>query len=231
MSENVFYVYLLLDPTNFFLPFYIGKGKNNRWLDHYNEKNIETASNRQKFFKIQKLKSLGYRPYHAKWDINLTACDAFKLEMFLISKFGRRGITNGGILLNISEGGDSGPRLVGNQNGFFGKTHSEETKLKNSILHSGKIISKEQRNMISKSLVGRKNTWGDKISKSLTGLHKSEDHCKKIGDAHRGKTISIDHRTKISQKMKGRIVSPEARINIKNAAKLREENKRKAQHG
>ena len=33
---------------------------------------------------------------------------------------------------------------------------------------------------------GRKITWGDKISKALTGKKLSKDHRKAISDAHKG---------------------------------------------
>lgn len=50
-----------------------------------------------------------------------------------------------------------------------GMKHSEETRKKMSEKHKGIPHSKEHSENIGKSLKGREITWGDKISKAMTG--------------------------------------------------------------
>jgi NUMOD3 motif-containing protein len=68
-------------------------------------------------------------------------------------------------LTNLTEGGDSGPSLPGNTNPFFGKRHSQESRKKMSVSHSGanhpnfgKKLSQETRDKISKSHIGVRHT-------------------------------------------------------------------------
>jgi len=226
--ENIFYVYLLLDPTNFYLPFYVGMGSGNRCYDHYLETE-NTTCNRLKFRKIRKLKLLGFKPYIKIWQNNLSREDAFLLEIELIKKFGRKHYGDKkGILLNVSEGGDAGPRLFGEDNGFYGKSHSEVTKRQIGDKSKQKIYSEEYRKKISDALSGKEKSEDHKlkISNSLTGKEKSAEHRKKIGAAHKGKIISTEQRNQISEKMTGRKFSPETIEKMKLAAKAREAKKR-----
>ena len=56
----MFYIYAYIDPrTN--LPFYIGKGKDDRKFDHLNE-NSSKKENKEKYKIIAELKSLGMSP-------------------------------------------------------------------------------------------------------------------------------------------------------------------------
>ena len=51
--SNIYYVYALIDPITD-LPFYIGKGKNNRCYSHLKE----TQSNTDNIFKFRKIQSI-----------------------------------------------------------------------------------------------------------------------------------------------------------------------------
>jgi len=186
---NKFYVYLLLDPTRFYLPFYIGKGCGNRWRSHLNE-TLEKTSNPRKYHRIQKIRKQGVEPKVMFWDKELDEGSAYDLEEFLIRRFGRKRYEVGGILENLMLEARL-PGLshcqnreaviakmqgrFGENNPFYGKTHTEEVKIANSLLHSGKVISENQRSLISEKLKGRS---------------KSESHKAAIGKAQKGKPKS-----------------------------------------
>lgn len=145
--DNIYYVYGLIDPrTN--LPFYIGKGKDKRYESHFKETHT-TTENIHKYNKIKFFLENGYDVPVVKYYDSLSEEEAFTLEEELIRKYGRANIDENGILTNIclsatppSNRGKrhspetrakmSGPNpkkaLFGEKNGFFGKSHSEETK-------------------------------------------------------------------------------------------------------
>lgn len=87
-ADKNYYVYALVDPTNDFVPFYIGKGINKRVFNHFsiNDEVEMLTENVAKLKKISELRTLGYE----KKDIsrvmakNLTEDEAFLLESFLI---------------------------------------------------------------------------------------------------------------------------------------------------
>ena len=106
-----FYVYVYLDPRKVgifcyeelkfgYEPFYIEKGKKNRWNNGIKDK--------RKCLKISKIKSIiddGFYPIIMKLDINLTEHEAFNKEIDYIKKIGRKNIKSGP-LTNMTDGGD-----------------------------------------------------------------------------------------------------------------------------
>ena len=104
-ADSMYYVYVLIDPRND-QPFYVGKGKGDRVLQHYYEWECIDQHNRNKALKIKTLKQLGYEP---KYKIVFESSDAklvFDEESRLISKWGRHKYDKGGILTNIRLGGE-----------------------------------------------------------------------------------------------------------------------------
>tara|TARA_X000001382_G_scaffold21625_1_gene13161 strand:+ start:499 stop:1170 length:672 start_codon:yes stop_codon:yes gene_type:complete len=73
--------------------------------------------------------------------------------------------------------------FVGENHPMYGKTHTDEFKLKMSILHKTRKRSKESCKRISESQIGKKL---------------SEETKKKISEAHKGKRLSNEHKCKLS---------------------------------
>ena len=116
MKEYYTYAYLREDRT----PYYIGKGTRYRAFQKRKTINLPPKN------RIILLKQ------------NLTEEEAFKHEIYMISIFGRK--DNGtGILRNLTNGGEgtSGADNSKEKNGFYKKSHTEETKLKISKVKKG----------------------------------------------------------------------------------------------
>lgn len=161
-NENLYYVYGLIDPCNN-LPFYIGKGKDNRAFSHLNENiNRNKIDNKRKFNKIKSIKSQGLEPFIEFYAQNIEDENlAYEIEESLIKKYGRKGYDDGGILLNIclssrppNHKGKTYDEIYGKEKakkiieyktelqliagGYGPKRHTEETKKKISLKTKGK---------------------------------------------------------------------------------------------
>lgn len=149
--SNEFYVYLLLDPRSFYEPFYVGKGKGDRWKHHYQASATRKGKNQLKNAVIEKIRKEGHAPCSLIWSHGLNEKDAYDLEMELIMRFGRR-VTGEGNLTNLSEGGRGGSsgmvvseefrqrcrqRVSGHGNPMYGRNHSDETKARWSEIRKG----------------------------------------------------------------------------------------------
>ncbi len=115
MSWNKFYVYQYIKEDG--LPFYIGKGSKNR----INESHSPWVN----------IPALEYRKVIKD---NLTEQEAFKLELSLIKKYGRK--IDGVILEN---------KKIFRWVAQSGWTHSDEAKQKISKANFGKVRTKEQK--------------------------------------------------------------------------------------
>lgn len=106
---NNYYVYTYLDPVKNgryrygeyefdYEPFYIGKGKDDRWMDN---------NHRSKYFKnkINKIKSCGLEPLTIKIKENMIEDESFILESKSIKLIGRKDLENGP-LINFTDGGE-----------------------------------------------------------------------------------------------------------------------------
>tara|TARA_R110000782_G_scaffold269026_1_gene366394 strand:+ start:315 stop:959 length:645 start_codon:yes stop_codon:yes gene_type:complete len=95
---------------------------------------------------------------------NLTVEEADKIERELILRLGRKGIDIGGVLLNISSGG---------QKGALGVKQGPETLLKKSISMTGKKMhSGEQKQKWSLERTGKKTNWDPNHIKADKGRPK-----------------------------------------------------------
>lgn len=128
--KNKYYVYewIRLDTNE---PFYVGKGCGSRWRKL-------TRDNNSYFNNIVKSISVAVNILHD----NLDEETAFGLEVWYIREY--RDII-GYNLVNIDDGG-TGCALCGENNPFYGKYHTEETKYKISKSRKGKYCGEENHN-------------------------------------------------------------------------------------
>jgi hypothetical protein len=157
MSNN-FYVYLLLDPRNFYLPFYVGKGLGNRAYGSANN----SRHNRFKAAVIEKILANGLIPKVMIWKSNLDELEAFDLERDLIARFGRRDLCEYGLLTNLTNGGE----------GLSGHIFTEEHKAKIAAAHKGRVVSEETRAKLSKARRGKRAST--ETRKKLSALRKGK---------------------------------------------------------
>jgi hypothetical protein len=125
------YAYLREDGT----PYYIGKGKGYRAYQG-NRKSTNPPKDKSKIIFLKQ---------------NLTEEEAFKHEIYMIAIFGRKD-NNSGILRNLTNGGEgtSGANNSGERNSFYGRKHTEETKLKISKSKVGTKFPNELKPLASK---------------------------------------------------------------------------------
>jgi hypothetical protein len=193
-----FYVYTLLDPTRMNQPFYVGKGRGDRWKDHLREKPAR-GLNRRKFSRIKRLISAGTPPAIRLLATDLQEADAYRIEATIIRWWGRKGFEANGFLLNIHAVGSGPPSSAG-------RAQTESARIKIGAAHKGKTISAAQRQLISAKMKGRpkKSGHGESVSRGLSGYVRTAEHRANLGASHRGKVISPEARRKISEALKGK---------------------------
>lgn len=175
----MYYIYVYIDPRNN-LPFYVGKGSGDRKFHHLNE-TLETTDNREKFYKIQKLKSIGLFPIIETLVDNIKdETIAYQLEDEWILKYGRKNYEKNGSLTNICLG-NRPPVCKGSANGMYGKTRTYEEKKKVSDANKGKTpwnkgIPRTQEVKDAVSLANKGNTaWNKGIERSSEDRQKMKD--------------------------------------------------------
>lgn len=198
MGMSEYYVYLLLDPTDFYKPFYVGKGKGDRMLVHLTE---QRNDNRFKANKIAKIRRMGGEPVAMKWATGLQETAAYELEAQLIKRFGRRSHDAEGILTNICE--DNRPPDP------TGREVSDETKEKIASKQRG-----ENNHRFGKTFTPDQREKRSEIAKARgmkppvrTGPM-SEEQKKKISEANRGRKWSDEARARASEARKGKKRGP-----------------------
>lgn len=228
---NDFYVYVYLDPRkpgNYsygdymfeFEPFYVGKGRGNRYTQHIHQNRLNNEKNYNKKTILESLLSTNLVPKILKVNENLNEKQSFELETFLISLIGR--LTEGGPLTNVTLGGDGfssedtkktwldldirKKRVNSLKLWWSGFTPEERSMMKvgNKNPMFGKIHSENFKKRRSEQYSGDGNPMfgrtGDKSPHY--GKKHSEETRKKIGEAKKGHKHSEETKKKISQTLK-----------------------------
>ncbi len=163
IEENIYYNYALLDPRKpgyyryenyefYHEPFYVGKGKNDRYES--------TLRDRHKCFKmneIKKLRKLGLEPIVIVFNKDITEKESLSKEVHLVKLIGRRNIMKGP-LTNLTDGGDgSSGRVVTEE---FRERYRQLEKERGLLLSYaiGRVVSQKSRDKASNSMKGRKFT-------------------------------------------------------------------------
>ena len=171
-----YYVYALIDPrTN--TPFYIGKGSKNRMFDH-----LKDNRGVRKQEVISQIRKDGLEPVPTKLVENLTEDDAYKKEIELIKKYGRKGIDENGILCN-------------NLLEAFPPIMTDDLKAHLSKVKKNVSFSQEHRKKLSKAKKDR--TWEE-----IFGEHRAKE-LREQRSQPRG-PMSKETKKNISQAKKGK---------------------------
>jgi hypothetical protein len=146
---NTYYVYQLIDPRNNKV-FYIGEGKGKRAHSHLNF--TSGCNNPHKDRIIKKIQDSGQQVIVEIVRDGLTKSQSIQLEAELINQIGIDNLSN--ICRNANP-----PMLSGPANGFYQKTHTDETKQRLGDVNRGKDIKTDAgRESIRQSMIAR---WQD----------------------------------------------------------------------
>ncbi len=227
-----FYVYSFLDPRkpgNFVYgdyefacePFYVGKGKGDRYKDEHNGRNTHFRR------KIRKIKTEGLKPVPFPIDLGLTEKEAFELEIELITLIGRSNLGNGP-LTNLTDGGDgtSGYKFIDKKLSASHKMRIRQS-MKNVMKHripwnTGRKLTEEHKRKISRigvlnGFYGREHTQKAKMKMS-DSIKLSQ---KEKGHPREGAKLTEKTKAKIGAKNLGMIRTKEVREKMKKSAKFR----------
>ena len=173
-SADDFYVYMYCKPNG--TPFYVGKGKEDRWEYHIKQakKQRTTDGNKLKINTIRKILKQGNEPLIKFIDTDLSEEQAFELEEFLISEIGRIDLGTG-TLTNLTNGGE----------GSTGTIVSQETRSKRSLSMSGEnnpnfgkkdtpeMIEAKRQRMLGRVMGACTEQRKENIRKATLGIKKS----------------------------------------------------------
>lgn len=188
-------------------PFYIGKGKGNRWAHH--EMYARRGIPGRKSEIILGMLARGVDVVMVKIHEWLTETVSHKYEIALIKAIGRGKL---GPLVNLTDGGD----------GATGHQHTPESR----AIMRGRKRSPETRARMSEAQILRPLPPG--IGKKISAAKRGKKVSPETLATRFGKKPSPESNAKRSATMRGREASTEVRANMRAAAFIREAAKRAA---
>lgn len=169
--------------------FYVGKGSGDRYRKHLSE-TYETTENKKKYAKIQSIRNKGHEPVVSIVRYFTSEEDAYNFEAAEIKRIGRLGLDKNGTLTNICID-HRPPKFCGENNGFYGKTHSDESKAlmqeKRALQKppmQGKQHSKKTKDMLRESNKSQfEDPWQIEIRRQKCGQNagRKRYYCKQTG--------------------------------------------------
>lgn len=185
-----FYVYVLFD--EFAEPFYVGMGHGRRWLNHESEASKGKRTTKAAIIRRMLRAGWAWIPKVLVHE-GLTAERAFSYEVALIAAIGRR---PDGPLVNLTDGGEGGvnpsPEARAKMSPYSLSTEAQAQRNANvSAARTGKPLSPEHRAAL-------------RVPRSP----RTAEHRAKIGDIHRGKTVSEETRARLRAAGLGKKLSP-----------------------
>jgi hypothetical protein len=193
-----YYTYAYLDPRKpgkyvygqfqfEYEPFYVGKGKNNRKMQHLTESKLKAGDSNPKIAKIKKLRSLGFSPIIIEIDHFESEQQAYDAETDLIESIGSDFITEvkDGPLTNILYGS-----IINGASPTKGKTYLE-------IYGSLEKAEEQRKKRHEKQL---------SVGGFFKGGKHSEESKKKMGERSRKSQANGGHRKGIPQSKEYKII-------------------------
>lgn len=196
-TRSGYYVYALFRENG--VPFYVGKGKGQRWTAH--ERSARSGIWGHKAAIIRSMQARGLEVIKIKLHEGLIEAIAYEYEVALIEAIGRYPI---GPLVNLTTGGDGSP-------GLRGRKRSQETRAKMADAARGRRMSPESVAKTAAANRGRKLSEAHraKTSATLLGRKKSPEAIAKSVAARRGRKRTAESRAKMALAKIGRKQSPE----------------------
>ena len=186
-----FYVYVLFREDG--RPFYVGKGRNGRWIEH--ERDARNGAKGHRFAIIRAMQARGLDVPKVKLHQGLTEEVAHAYEVALITAIGRR---PHGPLVNLTDGGDG-------TSGYVMK-NTPEARAKMSAAALGRKASPKTRAKMAAAKRDQKLSPEHvaRISAAIRNSLKAAGQRAILAGAKRGKTLSPEHRAKIGAAGRGR---------------------------
>jgi LEM-3-like GIY-YIG domain/NUMOD3 motif len=224
MADPRFYIYVLFRETG--VPFYVGKGQRDRWLNH--EKQAKDHYNPHMRAIIRNMHAAGLDIPKIKLHEHLTEDVALAYEKALILAIGRRDKKTGP-LVNLTDGGD----------GVSGKIFTQEERARMSANRLGKKLRRtpEWRANITAAARNRSPEWRVKLSIIRKGKKNSPESYARGAAKRRGLKRSAETKAKMSVSntrpwtpkrraefsatQKDRVVSAETRAKMSASGKVK----------
>jgi plasmid stability protein len=217
LADSYVYVLFRADGT----PFYVGKGRNGRWLQHEQDAKRGVRSHKANIIRRMLADGLLEIP-KVKIAEGLTHEESVAYEIAFIDAIGRR---PRGPLVNLTEGGEGMPDPSQETReklraAKLGTTLSAEGRAKLSAAKLGKFPSVEVRAKMSVAAKGRTISIKQRanISAFFRGKPLSPEHRAKLREARIGFSHSAEARAKMSTAKLGKTGRPQS---VESRVKLR----------